>query len=139
MVGEFLIDKPGLDVLHQALGECGDVHSRFFKLGGAFKPFNPEDRSRPLTGLFEHGLFQDVCADLLPVDNDIGPYATLNRLEFEGSLVSVLMRGGCHGGRVGEATARAVVSGALDAVFPKPWHELRAFRLDNDNWSTLTY
>nr|BFD42743.1 hypothetical protein FFPRI1PSEUD_42420 [Pseudomonas sp. FFPRI_1] len=74
------------------------------------------------------------------VEREFGPFSMLNRYEFEGSLLAVVLRGGCHHSTRGLslANARKLVYEALEAVFPGPFSELVVYRLDSLDWCELT-
>ena len=127
---EFLLSRPAIDRFLDELKEQLQVFSVFLKP----KPmvFSP-------TELLSLTAVKSMCADLGEIDSDFSNCVVLNRLEFEGSLVSVLLRGGCHGRSepMAESEARQVVRSALDAAFPQPFDDLAAFRIDDTGWCKL--
>jgi hypothetical protein len=134
---EYTVEKPALQALLEVLSQCGQVVSVFLNPQPPVRP-KPLD-AHPLSELFACGAFQTATHKLGQVSATLGRYSTLNRLEFEGSLVSVVLAGGCHCSTSGisQHEARSLVAGALAAVFPEPFDDLLVFRLDNEAWCPL--
>lgn len=90
-----------------------------------------------------HVLKSDILGQAVPQLNPLNlqaamKFASLNRYEFEGSLVAALLQGTCTERIVsGEPEAREVVRAIL-ASFLGPGGSLRAFRMDDASWSALT-
>ncbi|MGC5702653.1 hypothetical protein J4P02_20840 [Pseudomonas sp. NFXW11] len=134
---EFVVDKQPLAELLAVLAECGERVSCFFKPVPSIKSLG--ERARLAEFLLRFSSFSSSTA-IGQVAPEFGPFAVLNRYEFEGSLLAVALRGGCHGGARGLslAKARALVCEALDAVFPAPFSELVVYRFDGPDWCELT-
>lgn len=130
--------KPELTELLELLGLCGQVVSFFLKPKQAIAP--TFDASNPLAELFASEAFQTLAGELGAISSDLGRYSTLNRFEFEGSLVSVAVAGGCHRSTadVSRERIRAVVTTGLAAVFPAPFDDVQVFRLDDERWCQAT-
>ncbi|HEY8023685.1 MAG TPA: hypothetical protein VIF60_03900 [Burkholderiaceae bacterium] len=135
----FHIDKPELQTLLDLLGNCGEVVSIFLKPKPAVAPsFSSIDD--PIGQLLELDGFSRYCEGLGSISRQVGRFAILNRLEFEGSITSVILQGGCHHSTYGlsKSSASAVVADALDRVFPEPFSDLYVCRIDNESWCSLT-
>jgi len=137
-VNDSLLEKPGVKELLEVLGQCGQVVSAFLKPTPSVRPLFQEDH--PLVDLFDSKAFQEAAFSLGQVSSTLGRYSTLNRLEFEGSLVSVVLQGGCHRATTGMPVevARALVLRALEEAFPEPFSDVHVFRLDAEAWCQLT-
>lgn len=92
----------------------------------------------PLTSLFNNPDLQNDCTELGFIASGPIRYATLNRFEFEGSLISILLEGGCHRKSIPEHDARVIVHEALAVIFPKPFDNVLAFRPDDPSWSEFS-
>jgi len=136
----FRVDKPEVQALLDVLEQRGQVVSVFLKPKPSAIPDFSRERGHPLAELVAHPSFHQACADLGAVSEDLGHYSTLNRLEFEGSLISVVIAGGCHRvtSGVSPEVARSLVGNALTAAFPEPFADLHVFRLDEERWCQLT-
>lgn len=134
---EFVVDKQPLAELLAVLAQCGEVVSCFFKPDPAIKVLGERQRLAEFLARFS-GLASSTAIG--EVEPEFGPFSMLNRYEFEGSLLAVVLRGGCHSSSRGwsVANAREVVFEALDAVFPAPFSELVVYRFDSPDWSELT-
>ncbi|MGZ0703190.1 hypothetical protein [Pseudomonas piscis] len=134
---EFVVDKQPLAELLAVLAQCGEVVSSFFKPDPSIKVLGERQR---LAEFLER--FSDLAGSTAigQVEREFGPFSLLNRYEFEGSLLAVLLRGGCHHSTRGLslANARKLVGEALEAVFPGPFSELVVYRLDSLDWCELT-
>jgi hypothetical protein len=130
--------RPELTELLELLGLCGQVVSFFLKPKQVIAP--AFGTPNPLAKLFTSEAFQTLAGELGAISPDLGRYSTLNRYEFEGSLVSVAVAGGCHGSTadVSRERIRAVVSTGLAAVFPAPFDDVHVFRLDDERWCRAT-
>jgi hypothetical protein len=135
---QFSLSRPALDRLLDELRQQLEVFSVFLNPKPAVLP-NLRDGGSPLVELLSLPAVKTLCAELGEVNPEFTRYSTLNRLEFEGSLVALLLRGGCHGRSVSitEDEARRLVAPALDAAFPQPFESITAFRIDDDDWCTL--
>ena len=135
-IESFHIQKPPLDALIALLSLCGEVVSVFLKAKPPLRHRPGAERDQTLRLLFECEGFHEACSDLGTIGGSVRIGATLNRLEFEGSLLSVALQGGCHRStsHVSMEQARAIVQLGLSAAFPEPFSELLAFRIDNDDW-----
>jgi hypothetical protein len=134
---EFSMDKKPLNELLALLSQCGEVVSKFFKPDPLIQGVDDTHR---LAEFLAH--FRNLAA-LTPighVEHKFGPFSVLNRFEFEGSLVSIALEGGCHRATTGltVSDARKLVSEALDAAFPAPFSSLRVYRFDSLDWCDLT-
>ncbi|WP_265533331.1 hypothetical protein [Pseudomonas saponiphila] len=134
---EFVVDKQPLAELLAVLAQCGEVVSCFFKPDPAIKVLGERQRLAEFLERFS-GLASSTAIG--QVEPEFGPFSMLNRYEFEGSLLAVVLRGGCHGSAAGLplVKARALVAEALEAVFPAPFSELVVYRFDSPDWSELT-
>jgi hypothetical protein len=132
------IKKPELDRFIERLSYCGQVVSTFMKFVPAVMPSREFASPAPLADLFRHPEFCDGIEALGAISSKLHHYSTLNRLEFEGSLASVLVEGGCFGNSTPEDDARNLAREVLAAVFPKPFDDLMVFRLDDPRWSEFT-
>ncbi|MQA56647.1 hypothetical protein [Pseudomonas piscis] len=134
---EFVVDKPPLAELLAVLAQCGEVVSSFFKPDPCIKVLGERRR---LAEFLER--FSDFAGSTAigQVEPGFGPFSLLNRYEFEGSLLAVVLRGGCHHSTrgLGQASARKLVGEALEAVFPAPFSELVVYRFDSLDWCELT-
>ena len=134
---QFFIDKPELQELLERLGKCGDVFSVFMKPKPSIAPdFNHPHH--PIKALVELEEFKELCQKLGRVNKHINDYSKLNRLEFEGSLVSVLLQGGCGlEPDMSKELASHIVSDGVSAVFPEPFSSITVFRIDDHSWCSL--
>lgn len=135
---KFDIEKPELEKFIEALGRCGEVVSNFMKFAPAVKPAQEFASPTPLADLLRHPEFCEDAVKLGEISSEPIRYSTLNRLEFEGSLASVLVEGGCFRNSTLEGEARKLAADVLAAVFPKPFDNLLVFRLDDPSWSQFT-
>ena len=132
------ITKPEFSELVGLLRHCGEVVSFFLKPTPSIRPaFNA---SQPVAPLLADEEFCALARDLGTVAVNPGRYSTLNRLEFEGSLVAVARAGGCHRSTAGmsEDRIRGTVKAGLAAAFPEPFNELHVFRFDDEKWCQAT-
>lgn len=134
---EFVVDKQPLTELLAVLAECGELVSCFFRPEPSVKSLGERPRLEEFLRRFSHFASSTAIGQVEP---EFGPFSVLNRFEFEGSLLAVALRGGCHGGARGGALAKARerVCEALEAVFPAPFSELVVYRLDSLDWCELT-
>ncbi|MEN5094931.1 hypothetical protein ABE458_30035 [Pseudomonas protegens] len=134
---EFVVDKRPLVELLAVLAQCGEVVSCFFKPEPAIKVLGERQRLAEFLERFSHFARSTAIGQ---IEGEFGPFSMLNRYEFEGSLLAVVLRGGCHSSTRGcsVAYAREVVFEALDAVFPAPFSELVVYRFDSSDWCELT-
>jgi len=132
------IEKPELDRFIERLSHCGQVVSTFMKFVPAVMPSREFASPVPLRDLFQHPVFSEGTGALGAISSKPHHYSTLNRLEFEGSLASILVEGGCFRNSMLEDEARALARDVLVAVFPKPFDDLMVFRLDDPSWSEFT-
>jgi hypothetical protein len=135
-MSEKIISKPQVVALHQVLKRCGMVISVFFK------PLVPlpcfPGRDFPINLIAELDDFQGALSELGALRLESVPASTLNRLEFEGSLVQVILDGGCHRQSThSRSSAQSLVEAALDAIYPQFGGPV-VFRLDDTAWSQLT-
>ncbi|MYN17394.1 hypothetical protein GTP81_11580 [Rugamonas sp. FT107W] len=135
---KFDIDKPELDKFIGTLGQCGEVVSNFMKFSPTVMPAQEFASSAPLADLLHHPEFRVDAIELGEISADPIHYSTLNRWEFEGSLVGILLQGGCFRNSTSEDEARKLAGDVLSAVFPKPFDDLLVFRLDDPSWSEFT-
>lgn len=132
------VTKPELIELLHLLGQCGHIVSFFLKPKPSIAP--AFDTASPLASLFALPAFQARAGELGAITAEPIKYSNLNRFEFEGSLVSVAVAGGCHRSTTGTSQEhiRAVVAAALDAAFPRPFDDIHVFRLDDARWCQAT-
>ncbi|MTW14283.1 hypothetical protein GM658_27070 [Pseudoduganella eburnea] len=135
---KFDIEKPEIVRFLGALERCGEVVSNFMKFSPTVIPSQEFASPAPLLDLLRHPEFVECASELGEIDFKSIQYSTLNRLEFEGSLVSVLVEGGCFRNSIPEDEARRLAGDALDAAFPKPFDDLLVFRLDDPSWCQFT-
>jgi len=135
---EYSIEKPELNTLLEHLKQCGEVISVFFKPKPAVVPRLATNE--PLSELLSSNAFMNASDRLGEVLGAKVKCSTLNRLEFEGSLVSVVLMGGCHSPAVAmsQEQARSIVLPGIAAAFPEPFGEICAFRIDSDEWCQFT-
>lgn len=136
--GTFNVDKPALRALLHVLGECGQVTSVFLK---PQPPVKPSVRDEALLADFVAcEAFQLATVELGKVAPNVGRYSLLNKFEFEGSLISVVLQGGCHRAKsnLTEGAVRSLVGNAIASVFPAPFDGLHVFRMDDEKWCELT-
>jgi hypothetical protein len=138
---EFVVEKSELRALLSALEQCGQVVSVFLKPKPPVRPDLQRQDGCVLSELFELMAVQEACADLGLKNPVNARYALLNRLEFEGSLVSVVMQGGCHRAKVVASleAARELVAKAMEAAFPAPFGNLYVARIDSESWCKLAF
>lgn len=132
---EYSIEKPALNGLLQLLGRCGYVHSFFLKSKHNFLHY--ENGSYQTLKVLEN--FEFIYEKLGTINCKIKNFAMLNRLEFEGSLVSVILEGGCHGmtSDVTRENASHIVTKGLDTIIaPQYPDQISAFRIDDSDWCT---
>jgi hypothetical protein len=124
----------------ELIGREREVVSVFLKPKSRTWPSARGASNDPLRWLLESHEFEAMCPDLGQVKRVEGRFSTLNTLELEGSLVSILLEGGCHGSRmrIELGDARRAVSAAMDAVFPAPFNKVIAFRFDEWDWCDFT-
>ncbi|POA80922.1 hypothetical protein [Pseudomonas protegens] len=134
---EFVVDKQPLVELLAVLAECGEVVSSFFKPDPSIKALDERTRLAEFLERFSNLARSTAIGQ---IESEFGPFSMLNRYEFEGSLLAVLLRGGCHHSTRGLslANARKLVGEALEAVFPAPFSELVVYRFDSSDWCELT-
>ena len=133
-----LFEKPASASLHSALQECGDVISVLMKGTASTKPYF-EGADFPLEELSQTSEFEVALSKLGQVCASRRAASALDRLEFEGSLTSVLVQGGCHGqGSLPKQEGRHLVENGVAALFPEPFDELLVLRMDDPEWSVLT-
>jgi hypothetical protein len=134
---EFRVEKEPLIKLLGVLSQCGEVVSKFLKPTPSIRG---RDDAQRLAEFLER--FSDLATQtpLGHVEREYGPFSVLNRFEFEGSLVSIVLDGGCHRATAGLTVedARRIVAQALDATFPAPFSDLLAYRFDSLDWCELT-
>jgi hypothetical protein len=65
-------------------------------------------------------------------------FASLDRYEFEGSLISALLQGTCTERVVGDERAAREATQAILECMLRPDGGLWAFRMDDPAWSALT-
>ncbi|WP_146187985.1 hypothetical protein [Acidovorax sp. CF316] len=132
------VSKPELNELLTLLSQCGHVVSFFLKPKPTVLP--AIDTANPLATLFALPAFQAQAAELGAIAVQPLRYSTLNKFEFEGSLVSVAVAGGCHHNTRGisQEHIRAVVAAGLNAAFPRPFDDIHVFRLDDARWCQAT-
>jgi hypothetical protein len=133
---KFEIDKPPLTNFLRTLNGNWNVISAFMKFSPAVQANFAS--AVPLADLLQHPEFLADCSALNPRDTRPVRYTTLNRLEFEGSLASILVEGGVTGERMPENEAKQQVSAALAAVYPPPFNTLQVFRFDDPAWCEFT-
>ncbi|MEL7551380.1 hypothetical protein ACIPIX_04165 [Pseudomonas protegens] len=131
------VDKQPLVELLAVLAECGELVSSFVKPAPSIKAWDERQRLAEFLERFSNLARSTAIGQ---VEREFGPFSVLNRYEFEGSLLAVVLRGGCHHSTRGLslANARKLVYEALEAVFPGPFSELVVYRLDSLDWCELT-
>jgi hypothetical protein len=136
------IASPTLDKVASRFRTVADFHSLFFR-PVAPQPFYP-DFSRGHTVVLMEVLSSDFLRasipQLFPLDSDSArKFSLLERFEFEGSLIRLLLRGTCTEKVVAtESEARETVCALLAETILRPDGILWAFRMDDENWSGLT-
>ena len=137
----FEVDKPAVARLLDLLREDREVISIFLKPRSRTWPASLGNQASPLAWLLDSEDFKSMCPALGQIRSTTGQYSTLNRLEFEGSLTTILLEGGCHGSSLdmdlGEA--RACASEALQAAFPAPFDQIGVVRMDDWDWCDFTH
>jgi len=135
---KFEIDKPEIVEFIGALKHCGEVVSTFMKFSPTVMPSREFASPTPLVDLLRHPEFVEEAVGLGEISSKPIHYSTLNRLEFEGSLASVLVEGGCFRNSISVDAAKKLAVDVLAAAFPKPFDDLLVFRLDDPSWSQFT-
>lgn len=135
---KFDIEKPEVAKFIGALERCGEVVSSFMKFSPTVMPSREFASPTPLADLLRHPAFSEDAVDLGEISSKPIHYSTLNRLEFEGSLGSILIEGGCFQNSISEDEARRLAGDVLAAAFPKPFDDLLVFRLDDPSWCQFT-
>ncbi|UTY59813.1 hypothetical protein [Massilia sp. erpn] len=135
---KFDIEKPEIVKFIEALERCGEVVSNFMKFSSTVMPSCEFASQMPLVDLLQHPEFIESAGELGEIGSKPIHYSTLNRLEFEGSLASVLIEGGCFRNSISEDEARKLAGDVLAAAFPKPFDDLLVFRLDDPSWCQFT-
>ncbi len=136
------IDCPALTEIGERLLATGEFHSVFFHPSDA-APSYPDFRrgvQAVLSEVLQSSFLSDVVPGLFPLNFTAATrFATLNRYELEGSLVSRLLQGTCTESVVSdEREARAVVRAILEKALLQPNGSLSGFRLDDSSWSALS-
>jgi len=124
---------------------AADFHSIFFRAAKPW-PFYSDypNFSRGdavvLMEVLNSDFLRASIPQLFPLDQDKArKYSVLNRLEFEGSLIHLLLQGTCTERVVAsESEARETVLALLAETILRSDDSLCAFRMDDKNWSELT-
>lgn len=84
--------------------------------------------------------FETYPANSALLQQRSGRYSTLDRFEFEESLIALAVRGGCHRATasVPQEHIRSVVASGLSAAFSEPFDDVHVFRLDDEKWCQAT-
>ena len=137
---EYFIEKLALSELLLAVGECGDVIS-FFSKPKLDLQLQVEN-GRLFDRFFASSAFKSLGAKLRIRAKGVTDFAMLNRLEFEASLLGVVLKGGCHGHKkvLSKEKARAIVEAGVAEVFPEPspYTTVSIWRIDNKDWCDFT-
>lgn len=136
------IDCPALAAVADRFRSAGEFVSVFFRVAVPVSPSYPNFFERSFSAVLNEVLQSSVLVGAAP---ELAPlnlkaakaFTLLNRYEFEGSLIGVLLQGTCtetvvadeHAAR---AAARAMVQSVAGAE-----GALRAYRMDNPSWSAL--
>lgn len=139
-IERFEVSKPAVSRLLERIREDREVISLFLKPTSRRWPGSHDNPNGPVAWLLGSEEFRALCPELGEIKRVSGRYSTLNRLEFEGSLTSILVEGGCHGTRsqISLEVARQLVADAVGAAFPAPFGHVGAFRLDDWDWCKFT-
>jgi hypothetical protein len=131
-------DYPSLEVISKRLLAVADFHSVFFNTIGIPSP--GAGRENVLAELLHSTELAKAVPTLLPLDLAAAKNcAILNRYEFEGSLVGVLLQGTCTDQVVcDEREAFETATAIMREVVLRPNGHMVAFRMDDPKWSALT-
>jgi hypothetical protein len=136
------IDCPALTQMADRLGKAGELTSVFFRSTAALSEFPRFDRGLKavLTDVLNSDYLRETLPWMFPLDQDTAMrFSHLDRFEFEGWLMSLLVRGACAESIVcDEAEARQWVQAILQGIPHGPDRSLRVFRMDDAEWSALT-
>jgi hypothetical protein len=136
------IASPTLSKVASRYLSVAQFHSIFFKPISP-PPFYP-DFSRGDVAVLMDVLGSDflraAMPELFPLDLDRArKFCLLERFEFEGSLIHMLLRGTCTEKVVGtESEAREIAGSLLSETILRPDGLLRAFRMEDVSWSEWT-
>ena len=135
------VDYPKLTEVGNRFLGTGEFLSMFFRPKAPTATYPNFDRGfqAVLADVVQSDFIGEAFPQLVPLNVPAAmKFARLDRYEFEGSLVSVLLEGTCTERVVsGEGEAREVVQSIFRSAF-RPDGGLWAWRLDDWSWSTLT-
>jgi hypothetical protein len=139
------IVSPTLDNVASRFQTVADFHSIFFRAAKPW-PFYSDypNFSRGdavvLMEVLNSDFLRASIPQLFPLDLDNArKYSLLNRFEFEGSLIHLLLQGTCTERVVAsESEARETVPALLAETILRSDGSLCAFRMDGKKWSELT-
>jgi hypothetical protein len=139
-VERFEVSSPAVLRLLDRIREDREAVSLFLKPTSRRWPESHNNPDGPVAWLLGSEEFRSLCPELGAIRRVTGRYSSLNRLEFEGSLTSILLEGGCHGSSspISLEVARRLVADAVEAAFPAPFGHVGAFRLDDWHWCDFT-
>lgn len=139
------IVSPTFDKVASRFRKVASFHSIFFRAAKPW-PFYSDypNFSRGdavvLMEVLNSDFLRESMPQLFPLDMDKArKYSLLNRFEFEGSLIHLLLQGTCTEKVVAsESEARETVPALLAETILRSDDSLCAFRMDDWNWSELT-
>ena len=122
--------------------ESGEIHSTFYKMSEVppylFSEY--ENGWVLLKSFLDSNVTPEIENQLEKIDLEKAKdsYSIIDKGEFEGALVSKLLRGGCYGSPCkSRAKARQVASKLIDAIFPDNNEEYKEFVVYkfNNEWN----
>ena len=134
------IETPTIDEVGRQFKEVGDFFSAFFRPSvETWSPRFDRGTRAVLDEFINSGAFREAFPQLFPLSSDAASlFSVLNRYEFEGSLIQMLLLGTCTQSIVGsESSARSLATKLLsEAQFDSL--NTTAWRMDDPAWSRLT-
>src|SRR5437899_6354018 len=139
------IDSPTLNKVASRFRTVADFHSIFFRpakpwpLYSDYPNFSRGD-AVVLMEVLNSDFLRACIPQLFPLDLDSArKFSILERFEFEGSLIHLLLQGTCTERVVAsESEARETACALLAETILRSDDSLCAYRMDDWNWSELT-
>ena len=142
MFSEYKNKKETLIDFEKRWSEIGELFSVFVKPDreNKWSPNFSQGHLRVLLDFLESDTLSKYVPELLPINFEhINDCCILDRSEFEGSLVSMLNQGGCtEKAVVDDEEARKIAKDLLMDLFPEPFNNLIAYRINTHKWSKFT-
>lgn len=136
---QYQVTKESYKNLICLLQKCGTVVSILIKPKLAMPP-SPDLVLRSISAIDPDSDLGTQVSELGCINSRPLQFSLLNRLEFEGSISAVVKEGGCNIKTEGIPlkTIKDAVCDGVSAVFPEPFSEVNAYRIDDTTWCDLT-